>query len=237
MTGLLEVDELDLYYGDVRALDKVCLSLPKGVISALVGANGAGKTSLLRAIVGISRPRAGRVRFSGREITGLEPHQVCNLGIALVAEGRQLFPNLTVLENLELGALLPRARSQAKRCLEEVFAMFPRLAERRRQLAGSMSGGEQQLLAIGRGLMGKPELILLDEPSLGLAPRAVEEMLQIVGDLQRRGLTILLVEQNVAVSLQMSEVAYVLENGRIVLSGSGAALLGDERVRRAYLGL
>jgi branched-chain amino acid transport system ATP-binding protein len=237
MTALLEVDQLEVYHGDVQALDRACLSLPEGAISALVGANGAGKTSLLRAIVGITRPRAGRVLWRGREITGLEPHQVCNLGIALVAEGRQLFPNLTVLENLELGAFLPRARSQAKRCLEDVLAMFPRLAERRRQLAGSMSGGEQQLLAIGRALMAQPEVLLLDEPSLGLSPRAVEEVLQIVRALHQRGLTILLVEQNVAVSLQMSEVAYVLENGRIVLSGSGAQLLGDERVRRAYLGL
>jgi branched-chain amino acid transport system ATP-binding protein len=237
MPTLLEVEGLDVYHGDLQALHGLSLTVPEGAISAVVGANGAGKTSLLGSILGLHTPRAGRISFRGRDITGLTPHEVCNLGLALVAEGRQLFSSLTVLENLELGALLPRARRHAKKSLEDVFALFPLLAERRRQLAGSMSGGEQQLLAIARALMAAPEVVLFDEPSLGLAPRAVQEVFQIIRALHQRGLTIVLVEQNVALSLQMSESAHVLENGRIVLSGSGQQLLGDERVRRAYLGM
>jgi branched-chain amino acid transport system ATP-binding protein len=234
---LLEVENLDLFHGDLQALDRVSVTVPQGAITAVVGANGAGKTSLLRSILGIHTPRAGRISFRGSDILGRPPHEVCNLGVALVAEGRQLFPSLTVLENLELGALLPRARARAKKSLEDVFALFPLLAERRRQLAGSMSGGEQQLLAIARALMAIPELVLFDEPSLGLAPRAVQQVFEIIRTLHQRGLTIVLVEQNVALSLHMSDSAHVLENGRIVLSGSGQELLGDERVRRAYLGM
>ena len=204
---------------------------------AIVGANGAGKSSLIRAVAGIEKPRAGSIRFKGRQICGLESHQICNLGIGQVAEGRQVFPSLSVLENLEVGALLPRARAAARTAIDEVFAMFPRLAERRDQPAGTLSGGEQQMLAIGRCLAGQPELIMFDEPSLGLAPRVVQEVLHAISLLNRRGITILLVEQNVAVSLKLSSRAYVLENGRIVMSGSGESLLHDERVRQAYLGL
>ena len=234
---MLSVKDLDLYYGDAQALDKVSLEVPRGAIVAIVGANGAGKSSLIRTIAGIEIPGAGEISFRDRKISGLESHRICDLGIGQVAEGRQVFPSLTVLENLEMGAMIPRARAGAKGKLEEVLTLFPRLRERTGQLAGTMSGGEQQMLAIGRCLMGAPELIMFDEPSLGLAPLVVQEVLHAIRLLNERGLTILLVEQNVAVSLRISQRAYVLENGRIVMSGSGAELLHDDRVRQAYLGL
>jgi branched-chain amino acid transport system ATP-binding protein len=234
---MLEIRDLDLYYGDAQALDRVSLDVAAGEIVAIVGANGAGKSSLIRSIAGIEKGRSGQIRFKGKSIFGLESHQICNLGIGQVAEGRQIFPSLTVLENLQMGAMLPRARAAANRNLEDVFALFPRRAERRHQLAGTMSGGEQQMIAIGRCLMGAPELIMFDEPSLGLAPLVVQEVLHTIHVLNERGLTILLVEQNVAVSLKISSRAYVLENGRIVMSGTGESLLHDDRVRQAYLGL
>jgi branched-chain amino acid transport system ATP-binding protein len=234
---MLNVQDIDLYYGDAQALDQVSLDVPQGEIVAIIGANGAGKSSLIRTIAGIEMPRSGTIRFKGEAITGLESHRICNLGIGQVAEGRQVFPSLTVLENLEMGAMIPRARANAKRNLDEVLAMFPRLKDRTSQMAGTMSGGEQQMLAIGRCLMGAPELIMFDEPSLGLAPLVVQEVLHTIRRLKERGLTILLVEQNVAVSLKISQRAYVLENGRIVMSGPGAELLHNERVRQAYLGL
>jgi branched-chain amino acid transport system ATP-binding protein len=234
---LLTVENLDLYYGDAQALSGVSLEVPQGDIVAIIGANGAGKSSLIRTIAGIEAPRAGSIAFKGKPIQGLESHRICNLGIGQVAEGRQVFPSLTVLENLEMGAMLPRARAGAKRALEDVFTLFPRLAERRSQVAGTMSGGEQQMLSIGRCLMGAPELIMFDEPSLGLAPVVVQEVLHTIHVLHRRGLTILLVEQNVAVSLKISQRAYVLENGRMVMSGTGDELLRNDRVRQAYLGL
>jgi branched-chain amino acid transport system ATP-binding protein len=234
---MLSVSGLDLYYGDAQALAGVSLDIREKEIVAIIGANGAGKTSLIRTIAGIERSRSGKVIFKGREITNQPSHRVCDLGIGQVAEGRQVFPTLSVLENLEVGGLLPRARRNAKRTLDEIFGMFPRLAERRSQLAGTLSGGEQQMLAIGRCLMGAPELIMFDEPSLGLAPIVVQEVLHTIRELNRRGLTILLVEQNVAVSLRLSHRAYVLENGRVVMGGSGEELLHDDRVRQAYLGL
>jgi len=234
---ILEVESLDLFYGDAQALDDVSLAVPERGIVAIVGANGAGKSSLIRTIAGIEVFHSGSISFKGRKISGLESHAICNLGIGQVAEGRQVFPTLTVLENLEMGAMLPRARKSAGRNLEEVFGMFPRLADRRSQLAGTMSGGEQQMLAIGRCLMGSPELIMFDEPSLGLAPLVVQEVLHTIRLLNGRGLTILLVEQNVAVSLKISNHAYVLENGRVVMDGPGEQLLHDDRVRQAYLGL
>jgi branched-chain amino acid transport system ATP-binding protein len=234
---MLNVQDIDLYYGDAQALDQVSLDVPQGEIVAIIGANGAGKSSLIRTIAGIETPRSGTIRFKGEAITGLESHRICNLGIGQVAEGRQVFPSLTVLENLEMGAMIPRARANAKRNLDEVLAMFPRLKDRTSQMAGTMSGGEQQMLAIGRCLMGAPELIMFDEPSLGLAPLVVQEVLHTIRRLKERGLTILLVEQNVAVSLKISQRAYVLENGRIVMSGPGAELLHNDRVRQAYLGL
>jgi branched-chain amino acid transport system ATP-binding protein len=234
---MLRIQNLNLYYGDAQALDGVSLDVPQGEIVAIVGANGAGKSSLIRTIAGIEAARSGSIRFKESEISGLESHAICNLGIGQVAEGRQIFPSLSVLENLAMGAMLPRARARARHNLDEVLGLFPRLAERKDQLAGTMSGGEQQMLAIGRCLMGSPELIMFDEPSLGLAPLVVQEVLHTIHLLNQRGLTILLVEQNVAVSLRISQHAYVLENGRIVMSGSGSELLHNDRVRQAYLGL
>lgn len=234
---MLRVENVDLYYGDAQALAGVSLEVPAGEIVAIVGANGAGKTSLIRTIAGIERARAGRILFKGTDISRLPSHAICNLGVGQVAEGRQIFPTLTVADNLELGAALPRARSQARRTLAQVYELFPVLAERAQQLAGTLSGGEQQMLAIGRCLMGQPEFIMFDEPSLGLAPRIVQEVLATIRRLNERGLTILLVEQNVAVSLRIAQHAYVLENGRIALAGPGSELLRDERVRKAYLGL
>jgi branched-chain amino acid transport system ATP-binding protein len=233
----LQVESLDLFYGDAQALDGVSLVVEEGELVAIVGANGAGKSSLIRTIAGIERPRAGTIRFRGQDITGLPSYRICNLGVGQVAEGRQIFPSLTVQENLEMGALLPRARASMHETMREVEAMFPRLAERRGQAAGTMSGGEQQMLAIARCLMGKPELIMFDEPSLGLAPALVQELFRTIRALNQRGLTVLLVEQNVVASLKLSSRAYVLENGRIVMSGTGAELLEDDRVRQAYLGV
>jgi branched-chain amino acid transport system ATP-binding protein len=234
---MLAVRDLDLFYGDAQALSGVSLDVGKGEIVAIVGANGAGKTSLIRCIAGIERARNGTIVFDQQPISKLESHAICDLGIGQVAEGRQVFPTLSVLENLQMGAMLARARAGAKRNLEDVLAMFPRLAERREQLAGTLSGGEQQMLAIGRCLMGAPRLIMFDEPSLGLAPVVVQEVLHTIRLLNGRGLTIVLVEQNVAVSLKISNRAYVLENGRVVMSGPGPDLLHDDRVRQAYLGL
>ena len=234
---MLQVQELDLRYGEAQALDRVSLEVEEGEIVAIVGANGAGKSSLIRSIAGIEKPSAGKILFRGRDITGWESFATCELGIGQVAEGRQIFPTLTVAENLAMGGLLPRARRKARQALADVYEMFPKLAERHRQTAGTLSGGEQQMLAIGRCLMGQPEFIMFDEPSLGLAPLVVQEVLSTIRALHRRGLTILLVEQNVAVSLKISRRAYVLENGRIVMSGPGEELLHDDRVRQAYLGL
>jgi branched-chain amino acid transport system ATP-binding protein len=234
---ILEVEKLDLYYGDAQALDDISIVAAEGELVAIVGANGAGKSSLIRTIAGIEAPRSGRVRFRGADITGLPSHRICNLGIGQVAEGRQIFPTLSVEENLEMGALLPRARATMREGMREVFAMFPRLEERRTQPAGTMSGGEQQMLAIGRCLMGRPEFIMFDEPSLGLAPALVQDLFKTIRTLNQRGLTVLLVEQNVVASLKLANRAYVLENGRIVMTGSGGELLDDARVRQAYLGM
>ena len=235
---MLSVCDLDLYYGDAQALSGVSLEVPAGELVALVGANGAGKSSLIRAIAGMELPRVGTIRFRDQDVTGKDTHLTANLGIGQVAEGRQVFPSLTVEDNLEVGALLGRARAKMKTTMQEVFALFPRLAERRRQTAGTMSGGEQQMLAIGRCLMGLPELMMLDEPSLGLAPMVVSELFRTIRLLnEEKGISILLVEQNVAASLKLAKHAYVLENGRIVMHGRGEDLLHDDRVRQAYLGL
>ena len=234
---MLRIENLDVFHGDAQALDGVSLEVGEGAIVAIVGANGAGKTSLIRTIAGMHRPARGRILYRGQDIAGWPSHKVCNLGIGQVAEGRQVFPSLSVAENLAMGAMLPRARSTRDRNLDKIYAMFPVLTERRHQAAGTLSGGEQQMLAIGRCLMGEPELVMFDEPSLGLAPTVVQSVLKTVRDLNRAGLTCVLVEQNVAVSLKLASHAYVLENGRITLAGSGEALLGDDRVRQAYLGM
>jgi branched-chain amino acid transport system ATP-binding protein len=234
---MLAVDNVDVFYGDAQALDGVSIAIEAGTIVAIVGANGAGKTSLIRTIAGMHNPARGRIVFRGIDITGWPSHKICDLGMGQVAEGRQVFPSLSVDENLAMGAMLPRARSSRGQNFEKVYTMFPVLAERRQQAAGTLSGGEQQMLAIGRCLMGAPELVLFDEPSLGLAPTIVQSVLRCVRDLNTDGLTCVLVEQNVAVSLKLASQAYVLENGRVTLSGSGEELLGDDRVRQAYLGL
>jgi branched-chain amino acid transport system ATP-binding protein len=234
---MLQVEQLDVFYGDVQALDGVSLDVEDGAIVAIVGANGAGKTTLIRALAGMNRSASGRVVFRGENILGWPSHRICNLGIGQVAEGRQIFPTLTVDENLDIGAMLPRARASRAENRERVLALFPVLAERVRQPAGTLSGGEQQMLAIGRCLMGAPQLIMFDEPLLGLAPAIVHRLLDTISDLNRAGVTCLLVEQNVALSLKLASRAYVLENGRVTLSGAGAELLADDRVRSAYLGL
>jgi branched-chain amino acid transport system ATP-binding protein len=234
---MLSVENLDVFYGDAQALDGVSLDVEEGAIVAIVGANGAGKTSLIRTIAGMLRPARGAIRYRGKDIAGSPSYRVCDLGIGQVAEGRQVFPTLSVAENLDMGAMLPRARASREQNREKVFALFPKLKERLRQAAGTLSGGEQQMLAIGRCLMGAPELVMFDEPSLGLAPAVVHDVLRAIRDLNAGGLTCVLVEQNVAVSLKLASRAYVLENGRITLSGSGEALLADDRVRQAYLGL
>ena len=234
---MLAVENLDVFYGDVQALDGVSLDVEEGAIVAIVGANGAGKTTLIRTLAGMQRPARGRIRLNGADIAGWPSYRVCNLGVGQVAEGRQIFPTLSVDENIEIGAMLPRARAGRARNRDRALMLFPILAERARQPAGTLSGGEQQMLAIARCLMGAPQLIMFDEPSLGLAPGLVRVVLDAIRDLNRDGLTCLLVEQNVALSLKLASRAYVLENGRVTLTGSGAELLADDRVRSAYLGL
>jgi branched-chain amino acid transport system ATP-binding protein len=236
MTALLRLEGLEVAYGDMVAVRDVTLDVHAGQIVSLIGGNGAGKTTTLRAVSGLLRPRRGTVTLDGVRIDGLSPAAIVALGIAHVPEGRQLFPTMTVLENLEVGARTPASRRGRAASLERVFALFPRLAERRRQLAGTLSGGEQQMTAIGRALMACPRLLILDEPSLGLAPIMVAAIFDNLARINRDGLTILLVEQNVLRSLRLSHHAYVLENGGIVFHGPGEALLTDERIRTAYLG-
>lgn len=232
--ALLELRALDVRYGAVPALRQVELEVNEGEIVALLGANGAGKTTTLRAISGLVRSHRGQVVFDGLDISYLAPHQIVGLGIAHVPEGRHIFPYLTVMENLEIGAYLRRGSPKAE--LDRVFALFPRLAERRRQDGGTLSGGEQQMLAIGRALMVQPKLVLLDEPSMGLAPMVVESIFSILAQVRSTGATILLVEQNASQALELADRGYVLENGRVALADSAANLLGDVRVRAAYLG-
>ena len=234
---MLSVRDLDVYYGDAQALAGVSFDVAAGGIVAIVGANGAGKTSLIRTIAGMHRPARGHIVFNDVDIAGWPSYRVCNLGIGQVAEGRQIFPTLTVGENLDMGAMLPRARGKRAVQLDRVFTLFPILKERLRQTAGTLSGGEQQMLAIGRCLMGAPDLVMFDEPSLGLAPAIVQDVLRTIRELNREGLTCVLVEQNVALSLKLADRAYVLENGRVTLAGTGVELLADDRVRQAYLGM
>jgi branched-chain amino acid transport system ATP-binding protein len=237
MSPLLDVHGLEVRYGEARALDDVAFEVARNSLTAIVGANGAGKTSLVRAIAGMIRPARGTIMFDGVDITGLDSHATCEMGIGQVAEGRQIFPTLTVDENLKLGGALERATGKRAENLARVFAMFPWLAERRGQKAGTLSGGEQQMLAIGRCLMGDPRFIMFDEPSLGLSPLMVELVFSAILDLKKSGMTILLIEQNVAESLTIADYAAVLENGTVALSGSAAAIGADEGVKRAYLGV
>jgi branched-chain amino acid transport system ATP-binding protein len=237
MTAQLDVRNLEVSYGQARALNGVSFSVPSGSLNAVVGANGAGKTSLVRAIAGMLRPSGGQVLFNGIDITGLESSETCELGIGQVAEGRQIFPTLTIDENLQLGSALRRSSRDYAVNLERVFDLFPRLVERRKQKAGTLSGGEQQMLAIGRCLMSNPIFIMFDEPSLGLSPLMVELVFNAIFELKKSGMTILLIEQNVAESLALADFATVLESGKVVLAGTAADVAGNDGVRRAYLGL
>ncbi len=232
---MLRADNLQVFYDGIHALKGVSLEVHEGQIVTLIGANGAGKTTVLKVIVGLVRPRSGAVYFRGDDITRLHTHRIIQKGIAVSPEGRRIFGNLTVLENLELGAY-NRAASEFAEQAEWIFSLFPRLKERRRQLAGTLSGGEQQMVALGRALMSKPKLVLLDEPSLGLAPLMVEEVFRAVREINREGATILLIEQNAMAALEVAHYGYVLETGSVVLEGPGSELLKDEGVRKAYLG-
>jgi branched-chain amino acid transport system ATP-binding protein len=234
--SLLRIETIDVFYGPAQDLWSVSLSVDKGQVASLIGTNGAGKTTTLKALCGLISLTAGRVTYDGQVISGLPVHRIMDLGISLVPEGRQLFPKMTVEENLAIGSYLSRAKPQRRTNLERVYHIFPRLAERRLQIAETLSGGEQQMLAIGRALMQEPRLLILDEPSLGLAPVLVREIFGIVKDLHGRGLTILLVEQNVHQALQVADIAFVLENGRVVMSGPGLELMSDPKVKEAYLG-
>jgi branched-chain amino acid transport system ATP-binding protein len=234
---LLEVRNLSVAYGDVRVLHGVSLRVARGEIVSLVGANGAGKTTTLRAVSGLLPALEGDVTFDGAPITGSSPSSIVERGLAHVPEGRQLFTNMTVEENLEMGAYLPRAKSSMAKTLEWVKGLFPRLGERRAQLAGTLSGGEQQMLAIGRALMSRPTLLILDEPSLGLAPIMVKAIFDAVARINAEGTTVLLVEQNLVQSLRLSHRGYVLETGRIVLEGTGGDLLANPHTRKAFLGV
>lgn len=235
---MLIIRDLTLAYGDAIALDHVSMDAQAGQITAVVGGNGAGKTSLIRTVAGILTPLEGRIWFEDREITGLPTHVLCEMGIGQVAEGRQIFPRLSVHENLVLGAWLNRAHRHRRATMDRVLSIFPRLAERLDQAAGTLSGGEQQMLAIGRCLMSLPKLILLDEPSQGLAPALAQMLFGVIGELRREGgLTVVLVEQNVAAALRLADQAYVLETGRFVQSGPCPALMADPTMKTAYLGL
>jgi len=236
VSAQLEVEGLDVYYGAVHALKGVTLRAKAGEIVALIGANGAGKTTLLRAISGLVRARAGGIRFEGRDLTRLPPHETVGLGVSHAPEGRMVFANLTVEDNLELGAYRHRDRAQIAKDKEEVFHLFPRLQERRRQSAGTLSGGEQQMLAIGRALMSRPRLLLLDEPSLGLAPLLVREIFKRIQEINQLGVTVLLVEQNAHMALSIAGRGYVLETGCVRLEDEARNLLRNDEVRKAYLG-
>ncbi|NDC54318.1 MAG: ABC transporter ATP-binding protein [Planctomycetia bacterium] len=233
---LLDVDDLEAGYGPIRALDRVSLAVEEGELVAIIGANGAGKTTLLMAISGVVPARSGVVRLGGRRITGLEPHEIVRLGIAHAPEGRRIFPRLSVRENLELGGFARDDNAQLKRDIDEACGLFPVLAERMHQLGGTLSGGEQQMLALARALVGRPRLLLLDEPSLGLAPLIVAKIFEVIAGLTARGIAVVLVEQNARASLKLAARGYVLETGRVTLTGTGPDLAADPRVRDAYLG-
>ncbi|MGJ8454566.1 ABC transporter ATP-binding protein [Pseudothermotoga sp. U03pept] len=234
---VLKIENLHVYYGSIHALKGISLKVEKGQIVTLIGANGAGKTTTLQAITNLVRKREGRVFLNGKDITHMPTHGIVNNGVALVPEGRRIFPNLTVYENLMMGAYARTDQDGLKSDLEWVLTLFPRLRERLKQLGGTLSGGEQQMLAVARGLMSKPKLLMLDEPSLGLAPLLVKEVFEIIQKIRQEGVTILLVEQNAFAALKIADYGYVLETGRIVLEDAGSSLLGNDNVRKAYLGI
>lgn len=234
---MLELRNIQTFYGSIEALKGISLTVMKGEIITLIGANGAGKSTTLMSICGIVPPRSGEIRFLDRPIQGLSPDGIVTLGISQVPEGRRIFPQLTVLENLDMGAFLRKDKMEIRRDIEHIFALFPILAERRYQGGGTLSGGEQQMLAISRALMARPRLLLLDEPSLGLAPLMVKLIFEILQKINREGTTIFLVEQNAHMALRVAHRGYVMENGRITLEGPAAELLANDEVRRAYLGI
>jgi len=233
---MLEIRDLHVAYGGIQAVKGISLDVPTGKIVTLIGANGAGKTSTLRAISGLCKNRRGTIVWNGRDIAGCDPVAIVKAGIVMSPEGRRIFPHLTVLENLQLGAYSRNDKDGIARDMAWVLDLFPRLSERRNQKGGTLSGGEQQMLAVGRALMSAPALVMLDEPSLGLAPLLVREVFDIIRAINAKGMTVLLVEQNAHAALKVAHYAYVLETGRLILSGAGEELLADERVRQAYLG-
>ena len=233
---MLKVDNINLYYGGIHALKDLSLEVKKGEIVTLIGANGAGKTSTLRAISGLEPIKSGTISYKDENLKKVPSHKIVSLGLSHVPEGRKIFANLTVKENLELGAYLRKNKSEIKSDMEMVFSKFPRLKERRKQIAGTLSGGEQQMLAIGRALMNRPEMLILDEPSMGLAPLVVKDIFDTIVEINKSGTTILLVEQNANMALSIANRAYVLETGKIVLSGKASDLLNDDSIRSAYLG-
>jgi branched-chain amino acid transport system ATP-binding protein len=234
---MLEVTDINTFYGSIQALWRVSLTIDEAEIVALVGANGAGKTTLLNTISGLLRPSSGRIEFCGKRIDGLKSHAIVELGISHIPEGKRLFPDMSVRENLEMGAYLQRAWKQREETLREVYQLFPKLKSRQGQLARTLSGGEQQMVAMGRGLMSKPRLCIVDEPSSGLAPIVVDEIFRIIQGLRDQGIAIFLIEQNVQQTLETADRAYVLENGRIVIAGDSRKLLQEEHIKKAYLGL
>ena len=232
--NILEIKDLNVSYGGIKAVKDISFVVPKGEVVTLIGANGAGKSSTLRSIVGLVKPESGSIQFNGQELSGMPTDQIVAKGITLVPEGRRVFPDMTVLENLKIGAYM--RKDSLEEDLKWVHDLFPRLKERSWQLAGTLSGGEQQMLAIGRALMSKPDLIMMDEPSLGLAPLIVKGVFDIIREINQQGVTILLVEQNANMALQVANLGYVMETGRITLTGTGAELLENEEVKAAYLG-
>jgi branched-chain amino acid transport system ATP-binding protein len=234
---VLSVRDIDVFYGLVPALHGVCLEVAAGETVCLLGPNGAGKTTTVKSIIGLLTPRAGRITMNGKDITGVPPHRTVARGISLAPEGRLLFPNMSVEENLELGASPPRARAQQSESKARVYTLFPRLQSRRAQAAGTLSGGEQQMVAIGRALMARPDLLILDEPSLGLSPLMIQELFRVLRILNEQGMSILLVEQNVVQALKIGHRAYVLDSGRVVMQGTSAELSTSDRIRKSYLGI
>ena len=234
---MLELKGVSASYGSVPAINNVSIEIGEGEAVGLLGANGAGKSTTLRVVSGLVKPRSGTMTFAGANLALLPPHRIPELGIAHVPEGRQVFPEMTVHENLEIGAYVPKAKTERSRTLDLVYSIFPRLAERRKQLAGTMSGGEQQMLAVGRGLMLRPKLLMLDEPSLGLAPVMTDVTFEKIGEIHKMGTAILLVEQNVSRALSLVQRAYVLESGRVIMHDSSAALANNKQVQAAYLGI